>query len=560
MPVADRVYRGGTIHTMDSTTPTTTAVAVHDGTIIALGDADCSAVTDTTTEVVDLNGRTLVPGFHDAHAHPVLGGIGLRQCNLDDIHGYQAYLDRIKSYAENNPDKEWIFGSGWYGDVFEGGFPHRRDLDAVVSDRPAAFTSHDAHGTWVNTRALEAAGINRDTPDPDGGRIVKDDAGEPTGLLFEGAIALVADLFPKSTSHDVEEALLSSQTYFQSLGIVGWQDAGIGVLTGSPHDTYPPYLNLVKAQKFSNKVTGALWWDRAVPYAEQITTIIARRDEINAAAGERERGTLQATTVKIMLDGVCENLTGALKRSYRGHDHEHGILMFDAEELKEIVGGLEDHEFNIHIHAVGDEALKQAVDALTQNGGPSPQRRHQVAHLDIADPAELARMAEAGIIANVQPLWARRDSVLVDTKLPLLNEDQQSNHFIFASMRDAGVRLSFGSDWPVSSPDPIWGMHVAVNRTAPHNDPHGQDHVAQNEPLLADEKITVEQALRAYTLDAAYANGYADVSGSITVGKSADFALLDRDPFTVESEDLGDILVEATVSAGEEVYQRDTVV
>lgn len=257
-----------------------------------------------------------------------------------------------------------------------------------------------------------------------------------------------------------------------------------------------------------------------------------------------------------MLDGVCENLTGALKRSYRGHDHEHGLLMFEADELNEIVSGLDANDFDVHIHAVGDNALKLAVDALTQNGGPSPARRHQVAHLDIADPAELARMAEAGIIANVQPLWARRDSVLVDTKLPLLHEDQQSHHFIFASMRDAGVRLSFGSDWPVSSPDPIWGMHVAVNRTAPHNDPHGQDDVAQNEPLLGDEKITVGQALRAYTVDAAYANGFDDVSGSIAVGKSADFAILDRDPFEVVPGDLGDILVETTVSAGEVVYQR----
>lgn len=557
MPVADRIYRGGTIRTMESTTPTTDAVAIHNGTIIAIGESDCATVNGTSTEVVELIGRTLVPGFHDAHAHPVLGGLSMVECNLDDIHGYRPYLKRIAEYAEEHPNDEWVLGSGWYGDVFTDGFPHRKDLDSVVSDRPAAITSHDAHGTWVNTRALEVAGITQATPDPDGGRIVKDSDGNPTGLLFETAAELVTGLFPPATSADVERALRNSQEYFHSLGIVGWQDAGVGVLTGSPIDTFHPYISIAEAGGFDSKVTAALWWDRSVPYTQQIETIKERRTEIQSIDGNRRRGGLQATVVKIMLDGVCENLTGALKRSYRGHEHEHGLLMFDAEELNEIVSGLEANDFDVHIHAVGDDALKLAVDAMTQHGGPSPERRHQVAHLDIADPVELARMAQAGIIANVQPLWARRDSVLVDTKLPLLHEDQQSHHFIFASMRDAGVRLSFGSDWPVSSPDPIWGMHVAVNRTAPHHDPHGQDDVAQNEPLLGEEKITVSEALRAYTLDAAYANGYDDVSGSIEVGKSADFAILDRDPFAVAARDLGDILVEATVSAGTVVYESD---
>ena len=181
MPVADRIYRGGTIHTMDPMTPTTDAVAIDAGTIIAIGDANCTTATGPDTEVIDLNGRTLIPGFHDAHAHPVLGGLGMVECNLDDIHGYQPYLDRIAEYADEHPDDEWVLGSGWYGDVFTDGFPHRRDLDSVVSDRPASITSHDAHGTWVNTRALEVAGITRDTPDPDGGRIVKDAEGNPTG-------------------------------------------------------------------------------------------------------------------------------------------------------------------------------------------------------------------------------------------------------------------------------------------------------------------------------------------------------------------------------------------
>ncbi|MCU4298600.1 amidohydrolase [Brevibacterium permense] len=556
MPSADRIYRGGTIHTVDPANPNTDAVAIADGQIIALGTADCDSVTGPDTEAVDLSGRTLIPAFHDAHAHPVLGGINLIHCNLDDLHGYRDYLERIAEYVRNHPEDEWVIGAGWYGDVFEGGFPHRHDLDSVISDRPAVFDSHDAHGCWVNTRALEAAGIDRETPDPDGGRIVRDESGEPTGLLFETAAELVKNLLPATTSTDVEQALASAQEYFHSLGIVGWQDAGVGVLTGSPVDTYPPYLSMAEAGAFNSKVTAALWWDRDVPYAEQIETLKERRDVIRRVESDRGVGGVQVTVVKIMLDGVCENLTGALKRSYRGHDHEHGLLMFTADELNEITRGVERHGFDIHIHAVGDQALKLAVDALTQEDGPATGRRHQIAHLDIADPEDLARMASSELIANVQPLWARRDSVLVETKLPLLHDDQQAHHFTFATMRDAGVRLAFGSDWPVSSPDPIWGIHVAVNRTAPPADPHGQDEVAQNEPLLPGEEITVEEALRAYTFEAARANSYEDVSGSIEVGKSADFVILDSDPFDVERRQLGDIRVETTISAGEVVYLR----
>lgn len=559
MRSAERIYVNGTIHTMDPLRPRIDAVAVADGQIIARGSNDCFALKSADTYVVDLSGRTMIPGFHDAHAHPVLGGLGLSECNLDDIHGYQAYLDRIAQYARDHPDDEWVLGSGWYGDVFEGGFPHRTDLDSVVKDRPVSITSHDAHGTWVNTRALEFAGITCETPDPDGGRIVKDTEGNPTGLLLESAASLVTDLFPARTASDVERALQNSQEYFHSLGIVGWQDAGVGVLTGSPVDTFHPYVSLAERRGFANKVTGALWWDREVPYAEQIATIKERRAAIHGIDRERRRGGLQSTVVKIMLDGVCENLTGALRRSYRGHDHEHGLLMFEAEELNEIVRGLVDEDFDVHIHAVGDHALKVAVDALTQSELASEKRRHQVAHLDIADPAELSRMGKAGIIANVQPLWARRDSVLVDTKLPLLHEDQQAHHFTFASMRDAGVRLSFGSDWPVSSPDPIWGIHAAVNRTAPRHDPHGQDDVAQKEPLLPDEAITVAEAFRAYTIDAAFANRYDDVSGSIEIGKSADLVVLDGDPFEVEAADLGDLLVTATIVEGQQVYTRSAL-
>jgi predicted amidohydrolase YtcJ len=309
---AEFVFRG--VIRPDAYAPASDAVAVRDGVIVALGAGDCAAVTGPSTVVIEVAG-VVVPGFVDAHVHPVMGGLELTRCDLSDLHDLDDYRTRIRDRAAAQ-DGEWVLGAGWYGDVFPGGFPTAALLDELVLDRPAAITSHDAHSVWVNSAALRAAGIGAHTPDPAGGRIARDENGDPTGLLMEGAQELVRSLIPPPADDALRAALLQAQRYLHSLGVVGWQDAAVGAIFGNP-DTYPLYRAMDADGSLTAQVTGALWWDFTGDDA-QLPTLVERRTE--SASGERFKGT----AAKIMQDGVCENLTAAVLEPYRGHDHEAG--------------------------------------------------------------------------------------------------------------------------------------------------------------------------------------------------------------------------------------------
>jgi predicted amidohydrolase YtcJ len=519
-------------------------VAIGDGRIIAIDDVD--GLRGPRTEVLDLEGGSLLPGFQDAHIHPVAGGLQQLQCDLSELHSLEAYRAAIRGFAEAHPDHEWIEGAGWYGDVFDGGFPHRRLLDELVPGRPAVLLSHDAHGAWVNSKALERAGIDRATPDPDAGRILRDADGSPTGMLVESAADLVTDLMPVPTESQLERALVAAQAYLHSLGITAWQDAAVGAALGIP-DTMPTYLALAERGVLTARVTGALWWRRE-DGLDQVEGLRARR---SAAAST---GRFRATTVKIMQDGVCENLTAAMLHPYHGHPGETGMSFIEPHLLNDIVRRLDAERFDVHLHAVGDRAVRECLDAIEASGSRLWDSRHQLAHIDVIDPSDIARMAAIGVIANIQPLWARQDPVLVETKLPYLDEAQQGRHFAFGALHRAGVPLGMGSDWPVSSPNPLWGIHVAVNRTAPPADPHAQYDRSQREPLLPGEAIDVATALHAYTLGAARANRMDAETGSIDVGKYADLVALDADPLLVDAGELGSINVRMTMVAGDVVH------
>lgn len=257
MQSADLIIYNATIRTMEQSTPVTDTVAIRGGRVVALGNTDCGDLRGSETEMLSVDGATIVPAFHDAHTHPVTGGLDRRGCSLDDVHGIAAYREKIAAYADRLGRGEWLLGSGWYGDAFPTGYPTRQELDALVHDRPAAVTSHDGHGVWASSAALQRAGIDARTPDPDGGRIVRDANGDPTGLLMESAMDLVMDLLPPVQTPDIAAAILESQAYYHSLGIVGWQDAGIGAMLGGP-DTFTAYANLQRNGSLTAKVTGAL--------------------------------------------------------------------------------------------------------------------------------------------------------------------------------------------------------------------------------------------------------------------------------------------------------------
>ncbi|WP_028927214.1 amidohydrolase [Pseudonocardia acaciae] len=543
MNEADLIFHGGPVYTMDTAAPATDAVAVRAGRVVATGD-DVPELVGRRTEVVNLAGRALLPGFQDAHAHPVAGGLQRMACHLDDIHGLADYQRRIRDYARAHPELDWITGAGWYGDAFPGGFPTRHQLDEVTGPRPALFDSHDGHGAWANSEALRRAGITSASADPPDGRIPRDDTGEPTGMLVEGAARLVGELLPRPDAARLEQAVRHAQRYLHGLGITGWQDAAVGEALGIP-DSFDTYRALAERGELTARVVGALWWRRGVG-AEQVDELVRRR----ALAGT---GRFRATAVKIMQDGVCENLTAAVLDAYRGHPHERGLSFLSPSELADAVAAVHGAGFDAHIHAVGDRAVRDCLDAITPVGADA-ERRHQIAHIDLIHPEDIGRMRELGVIANVQPLWARQDPVLVDTKLPYLTDDQRRWHFAFGALAGAGVRMAMGSDWPVSSPNPMWGVHVAVNRTAPARDPHAGDTRSRTDPLLPEQAISVDAALAAYTRGAAIANHLERDTGTITVGKAADLVVLDHDPHRVPPREIGQIEAAMTFVDGRVVH------
>ena len=556
MSTADWLFHGGTIHVGAPGQGSTGALAVTGNRIAALGE-EAIALRGPRTEVVDLAGGALLPGFQDAHIHAVVGGLQQLGCDLAVVHDLEDYRAAIRAFSDDHPRASWIQGSGWYGDVFPGGFPHRDELDRLVPARPAVFLSHDAHGVWVNTAALRLAGIRRHTPDPPGGRIMRDASGEATGMLAESATGLVTRLLPPVTGDQLSQALLRAQAYLHSLGVTAWQDAAVGAVLGVP-DIFGAYREAAEAGRLTARVTGALWWDRDQGLG-QLESLGARRAAAGASAPDGSR--FRASAVKIMQDGVCENLTAAVVEPYQGQMKGEGEVggdtgesFIDPAELTGIVRQLDGRGFDVHMHAVGDRAVRECLDALAGCGGPPRGARHQVAHIDLIQPGDVARMARLGAIANVQPLWAREDKVLVETKLPYLTAGQRQNHFAFGSLLAAGVPLAMGSDWPVSSPDPLWGIHVAVNRTAPAADPHAQDEHAQSVPLLAGEAVGVRAAVHAYTLGAARANRLDAETGSLEAGRLADLVVLDRDPFTVPSAELSSLRVRATFVDGSLVH------
>ncbi|MGI5192881.1 amidohydrolase [Streptomyces sp. CA-288835] len=543
---ADLVLTGGPVHTVDAARSRATAVAVRGGRITAVGHDEVHALIGPGTEVVDLAGKLLLPGFQDAHVHPQGAGLELGLCHLADTVDPAEYLRRIRTYADENPDVEWITGGGWSLEAFPGGTPTAAALDEIVPDRPVFLPNRDHHGAWVNTRALERAGIDARTPDPADGRIERDAEGNPTGMLQEGAVHLVGRLVPNPTPEDQLAALLRAQAAVHSHGVTAWQDAIIGAYANMT-DPAPTYQALLDQGLLTARVAGALWWDRERG-AEQIPELVARREELS-------RGRFRAGTVKIMQDGIAENHTAAMLDPYLNPTvcgcvpNTSGISFVDPGELRKYVTELDALGFQVHFHALGDRAVREALDAVeaarTANG--HRDTRHHLAHLQVVHPSDVRRFRALGATANLQMLWAAHEPQMDELTLPFLGPERGARQYPFGDLLRAGATLAAGSDWPVSSPDPLQAIHVAVNRVSP-NAPEGTPE------FLPEQRLDLGTALAAYTAGSAYVNHLDAITGSITVGKAADLVILDRDPFAGPPEEIAAARVLETFVEGERVY------
>ncbi|MFB6615602.1 amidohydrolase [Streptomyces sp. NPDC085524] len=542
MAKADLVFTRGPVFTVDPARTRATSLAVIGDRIAAVGHDEVRELVGPGTEVVDLTGKLLLPGFQDSHVHPVFAGVELAECDLTETVTVDDYLARIRAYADAHPDREWITGGGWSMESFEGGLPTRQLLDSVVPDRPVFLANRDHHGAWANTRALELAGITAATPDPADGRIEREPDGTPSGVLQEGATSLVGRLLPPSTQAELLAGLLRAQKLLHSLGITGWQDAMLGELGGRP-DPSDAYLTAAQDGTLTARVTGALWWDRARG-AEQIPELVARREKMRA-------GRFRATSVKIMQDGIAENFTAAMTSPYLDGcgcaTANSGLSFIEPGALRGYVTELDALGFQVHFHALGDRAVREALDAIEAAVAANGHRgnRHHLAHLQVVHPEDLTRFAALGALANIQPLWAAHEPQMDDLTIPFLGPERAAWQYPFGDLVRAGATLVAGSDWPVSSPDPLAGLHVAVNRRDPEAD---HDRI-----FYAEQRLDLPTALAAYTAGAAHVNGHDD-AGSLRVGNLADLVVLDRDILTAPAEEIAEARVERTYVGGRLVH------
>jgi predicted amidohydrolase YtcJ len=556
---AELVFAGGAVYTADASRrrmiPATaddgspvSSVAVVGGRIEAIGNAGDPRIQELigpATDVIDLRGRALLPGFQDAHVHPAFAGVTMIGCNLMGAASLEDALARIAGYAKQHPEREWIAGSGWRMEWFPGGTPDRQMLDRVTAGRPAYLSNRDGHGAWANTRALELAGLDARTPDPADGRIERDADGGPQGTLHEGAASLVGDLVPQLTFDERLAGLILAQQHMHARGITAWQDAIVGDYLGSP-DPLPVYLAAAASGQLTARVEGALWWDRSRD-GSQLPDILARR--------ERGRGPrFRANTVKIMQDGVAENFTAGMLQPYHDptgcHQHGSGLSYVDPVALLGYVTQLDALGFQVHLHAIGDRAVREALNAIEAariaNGWTD--NRHHIAHLQVVHPDDVRRFAELDVTANMQGLWAAHEPQMDELTIPFIGPERTARQYVFGDLLRSGARLAAGSDWAVSSANPLRAIHVAVNRSL-----QGATG-AEAEPFLPGQSLELAEALAAYTIGSAYVNHLDDETGTIELGKLADLVVLDRDPFAAPKSEIGSTAVLATYVQGEPVY------
>ena len=522
-------FVGGPVHGH----PGASALLVEGGSIAAIGSDELAL---GASDVVELRGRPLLPGFQDSHVHPSMAGLELVACHLlDTPHTEQAYLDEIRAYAEGC-EKPWITGAGWSMEAFDRGIPTAAALDTVVPDRPAMLWNSDHHGAWVNSKALEVAGFTASTPDPPDGRFDRDEHGNPIGSLQEGAVDMILPFMPVPTPEERIEGILAGQVYLLSLGITAWQDAMVDPAT---HDAY---VTLDGRDGLIADALGCLWWERSRG-SEQVAEFAAMRDATPP-------GRYRATSIKMMLDGVAENQTASMLEPYldrAGHPTDNrGIDFIDPVALIEYVTMLDAAGFQVHFHALGDRAVRQGLDAIEaaiQANGDS-ERRHNLAHIQVVDRADVPRFAALGAGANAQPLWARHEDQMDVLTIPFLEPTAANHQYPWRSLLDAGAPLTFGSDWNVSSPDPLLGIGTAVSRTRPTSRP---------EPFLPEQRITMDEAITAYTAGSAWGAHREDHSGHIKVGFDADLVVVDRPLIT--ATDAFSATVNLTMVQGTVVYE-----
>ncbi len=540
---ADLVLRGGAVYTVDAARSWAEAVAVRGDRIIYVGTEDgVSAHIGPRTHVVDLEGKMVLPGFQDAHIHPPVSGVGYLTCGLYDLETQEEYVQAVADCAKRRPDAPWIRGEGWSLAAFAPtGIPDKKLLDAILPDRPVYLDSRDGHTAWVNSKALEIAGITKETPDPPSGRIDRDpQTGEPVGSLQETAMNLVGEHLPAITDEEIEEGLRYALKLLNAYGITSFQDAEVDLEGDTAYRSLDAYRSVDESGDLTARVVLSLLWDEEKG-EEQLPALVGAR--LNAT-----RGRIRATTVKVFQDGVIEAQTAAVLEPYVGKDGDSGIALIDPEVLKRFVTLLDAEGFQVHFHAIGDAAIRHCLDAVEAARDTNGVRdsRHHISHIQLFHPDDIPRFRRLGVVANFQPLWAYADEYITELALPSLYPGAERWIYPIGSLVRSGAVVAFGSDWFVSSANPFEQIEVAVTRMGPDG--------GGGEPFIPEERINLRDAIAGFTINAAYVNFQDDSTGSIEPGKLADLIVVDRNLFEIDPTEISEARVLLTLLDGLPVH------
>jgi predicted amidohydrolase YtcJ len=532
---ADLIIRHAQVYTVDPRGTIAQAVAVAGDRIVYVGpDRGLRPYIGKHTRVLDQSGKTVLPGFIDSHLHPVSGGMLLSQCGLHDYKTQEEILHAIAACAKESPEKPWITGSGWDLHIFRDNGPARELLDRVVPDRPAVFEAMDGHSVWVNSKALEIAGVTAATPDPANGRIERNPTtGEPSGTLRERAAGLVTHYVPEPSGADYAAGLRSALRMANSYGLTSLLDA-----RASPA-ILRTYADAESSGWLTARIVAAQVFDPSREIDRQIAAFQDARDRWNSK-------WFSCNEVKLFVDGVLESHTAALLEPYLGTS-QLGDPNYTSERLNTIVTALDKSHFDLHFHAIGDRAIRMSLDAIeaAQRINGARDSRHQIAHLELVDPQDVARFAALGVTANFEALWAYPDEDVTKLTFPVLGPARSRWLYPIASIRATGARIVGGSDWSVTSMNPLEAIQVALTRRSLDS---------SGDALNPDEAVDLATMLAAYTINGALVRRQENSIGSIEIGKLADLVVLDADLLATRPKNIHRIRVERTFVGGQEVY------
>ena len=534
------------VYTMDEMSSEAEALVLKKNKIIFVGDEESALKfkSDQTLLVQAPDGMVL-PGFIDSHVHLIWGGIEMSECQLSGLTSKQEIISKIDTYVVEHPHLNWIRGNGWSLPVFKDGNPSKHILDKIDTDKPMYFLSADGHSAWVNSKALSIAGLDANTKDPLNGRIERDPVSRmPSGVLREDAMALVESFIPSYTKEQIENGLLISVKKANKFGITSILDAGTESikqkeLTELYFDGLDAYREATNNQEISLRVNASQYASPST-WREDLKKIKNRRF-INS------QGSMN--TIKIFADGVIEAGTGALLDPYEGTNN-FGVLNWDPDTLKIVVATIENEGFQIHSHAIGDKAIRTTLDAFeyARKTNGLNNMRHMISHAQLIHPEDIERFKTLDIITSFQPLWAYPDPYMKELTIPVLGPIRSKWNYPLKSLVSAGARITAGSDWSVTSLNPLFGIEVAVTRQEPGS-PDG-------EILNKGEAIDLESILKAYTIEGAYSLFRENEIGSLKKGKLADIILLDKNLFKIPPYEIHQSKVIMTIFNGSVVYRE----